>query len=141
MPLPCFVYGVSLDPSRLEACAPDASFDRVAHLPTHRLAFSPGGAPVVVEDDGHTVWGAVFEVGPGRVDAIAREEGMETGRSIEATAVDRDGGRISVVAVTGPDGGHPSESVVDHMLAGARHWDLPAGWIMGLEDLVDPFEL
>lgn len=138
--LRCFVYGVTLDPARLSGCAPDAVLDRIAHLPAHRLAFSPAGAPVVVGDEGHTVWGGIFEITEDQLDALASEEYDGSGVRVDATAVDREGERIPVVVYSAQDGGEADDEVVAHMIAGARHWQLPAGWIVGLEELVDPFE-
>lgn len=134
------MYGTALDPARLSQCAPDATLDRVAHLPSHRLSFAPSGAPVVVEDDGHTVWGVVFSIPEDQVDALREEEFAGAGIRLETTAVDRGGERIPVVAFSDDDGGRPTETAIERMIEGARHWKLPAGWIVGLEDLLDPFE-
>lgn len=133
----CFIYGSLLDPTLLRAASPGATFDRIAHLPSFRLGFSLAGRPVVVADEGHTVWGGIFAVPEDELGAIARQRG-ET--SFSAWAVDRSGARTEVELFSSEDGGRPDEAEVNHMLAGARHWDLPAGWVVGLEDLIDPFE-
>lgn len=134
------MYGASLDPDRLEAAAPDAEFDRIAHLPEHRLSFSPSGAPVVVADEHHTVWGAVFVVPATQTEALLDPELDGDAGWTSAVAVDRNGERLPVEVPSAPDGGRPNETSVDRMLAGARHWGLPTGWVVGLEDLLDPFE-
>lgn len=134
----CFIYGSLLDPALLKEAAPAASFDRIAHLPSFRLGFSPAGTPVVVADEGHTVWGGIFAVRQHELAAIGR---ARPGASpLSAWAVDRGGARREVQLFSSPDGGRPNESEVAHMLNGARHWKLPAGWVIGLEDLIDPFE-
>ncbi len=136
----CFVYGRLLDPSLLAKAAPGASFDRIAHLPAHRLAFSESGEPVIVGDEGHTVWGAVFVVPDDQLDALGEAEASKSTRRATTQAVDREGERVEVVVFSAPAGGRPDEAKVGHMVQGARRWELPAGWVVGLEDLLDPFE-
>lgn len=135
----CFLYGALLDPSIIAAVAPHASFERIAHLPAHRLAFAVSGTAVVVPDEGHTVWGGVFTVSDADLAAIAQAR-AEPDAPNPAWAVDREGDRFEVLIFSGVDGGNASEVEVDHMVRGARHWELPAGWVVGLEDLIDPFE-
>lgn len=135
----CFLYGILLDPSLLAEVAPGARFERIAHLPAHRLAFALSGTAVVVPDEGHTVWGGVFTVSAADVAAIAAAH-KEFTDPTPAWAVDREGDRFEVLVFSGPDGGKPDENEVTHMVAGARHWELPAGWVVGLEELIDPFE-
>ena len=135
----CFLYGPILDPARLESVAPEATFDRIAHLPAHRLAFAPDGAPVVVADDGHTVWGGVFSVPDGRINDLAGASFADPVVT-SSWAVDRDGNRLEVALVSAADGGQATPEAVEDMVTGARHWGLPTGWIVGLEDLLDPFE-
>ncbi len=135
----CFLFGAFLDPSVLDQVAPAASFERIAHLPAHRLGFSESGVAVVVPDEGHTVWGGVFRISDDAMTALvaAHPGGIEPST---AWAVDREGDRFEVTVFTAADGGSPAEDQVDHMVRGARHWELPAGWVVGLEDLIDPFE-
>lgn len=113
-------------------------FERIAHLPAHRLGFDPSGAAVVVADEGHTVWGGVFTMDEAEVDQVAAIHADHDAET--AWAVDREGDRFEVLVFSGRDGGRAGERAVAHMLAGARHWNLPAGWVVGLEDLIDPFE-
>jgi len=133
-----FVYGALLDPALLAGTIPDAVFERIAHLPAHRLGFARDGDPVVVADEGHTVWGGVFTVTDAGLAALATE--YSDRHPSTAWAVDREGDRFEVVVFSGDDGGRAGEAAVTHMLAGARHWELPTGWVVGLEDLIDPFE-
>lgn len=137
----CFVYGPLLDPDALARLAPTANFERVAHLPEHRLGFTASGHPVVVADDGHTVWGCVFEMSPDELESVVDSRHHPGTTRVTGWAVDRDGDRTLVDFVSGPDGGTPDPERVASMVRGARHWELPAGWIVGLEDLIDPFEL
>jgi hypothetical protein len=135
----CFLFGIYLDPSLLGEIAPTANFERIAHLPAHRLGFSESGVPIVAPDEGHIVWGGVFTVSDADLAVIAAHHEGEA-KPMTAWAVDRDGDRFEVVVFSGPDGGQAGEKEIAHMVRGARHWELPAGWVVGLEDLIDPFE-
>jgi hypothetical protein len=119
--------------------APAARFDRIAHLPAHRLGFNEDGQPVAIADEEHTLWGAMFAVPDDQFgDFVSAASGTVTLST--AWAVDRAGERFQVGVLSGTDQGRPDDPVVEHMLTGARHWQLPAGWVAGLEDLIDPYE-
>jgi gamma-glutamylcyclotransferase (GGCT)/AIG2-like uncharacterized protein YtfP len=134
------LFGAFLDPGLLAGVAPDARFERIAHLPAHRLAFSAAGSPLVVPDEAHTVWGGVFRVSVAELAALTDAHAGDTEAAISAWAVDREGDRFEVVVFSGPDGSGAAEDQLGHMVRGARHWELPAGWVVGLEDLLNPFE-
>lgn len=133
-----FLYGPLLDPDLLAETAPGITFERIAHLPAHKLSFSESGTPVVVPEEGHTVWGGVFTADEAQIDAMASAHPDE--ESHVAWAVDREGDRFEVLVFSGKAGGQAGDEAVTHMVQGARHWELPAGWVVGLEDLLDPFE-
>lgn len=123
----------------MSGVAPAARFDRIAHLPAHRLGFNGEGQPVAIPDEEHTLWGAMFSVPDEQFsNFVSAASGPVTVTT--AWAVDRSGERYQVEVLSGDDRGRPRDSVVEHMLAGARHWELPAGWVAGLEDLIDPYD-
>lgn len=139
-----FAYGALLDPDRINRVAPGASFQFIAHYPETKLGFvvngESSGIPTLVKESGHTVWGGVFEIPGAEVEALAKAEEAE-GRNgrFDGQAVDREGNKhhcLAFVSVeeTG-DGPRPKPDYLKAMIKGARHWSLPAGWIMGLEDL------
>ena len=139
-----FAFGSLLDPNRLDAIAPGAEFRFTAHFPEARLAFVDhhelGPVPTLVEDPGHTVWGAVFAVSDSDAEQIAiyeKSEGRVPGWS--PRAVDREGNKhdclVFVADGSRPTDLHPNLEYLTSMLRGARRWSLPAGWIMALEDL------
>lgn len=140
-----FAYAEFLDPERIAAVAPGAQFRFTAHYPETRLAFvSNGTAPVATlhDDAGHTVWGAVFDVPSAEVAALTAAEaagGRVPGWSMKA--VDREGNKYECLTFVSPDppNGHhsPESENLLAMIAGARHWKLPAGWVVGLEDLAE----
>jgi hypothetical protein len=141
-----FAYDASLDPDVMKAMAPGARFLFTAHYPETRLDFVPSTLgetrPTLTRDPGHTVWGAVFEV-PDREVASLIEAVEEEGRApgFDHKAVDREGNKyacLTFVAETHANGAHrPTTEYLETMIKGARHWQLPAGWVMGLEDLAD----
>lgn len=139
-----FAYASLLDPDRIADVAPGSRFLFTAHYPETRLDFylSPenGAVPTLVKEAGNTVWGGVFEIPAEHVDSLTRAEkaeGREPG--FDAKAVDREGNKydcLTFVAAGPPDGHHtPEPGYLESMINGARHWNLPAGWVMGLEDL------
>lgn len=141
-----FAYTAFLDPGRLGEIAPGAEFRFTAHYPETRLAFvvsDTGQAiPSLVRDPEHTVWGAVFEMPADEVDALVAAEQRE-GRKpgFEHKAVDREGNKYDCLTFVAPGRPEteqrPNAEYMKAMISGARHWNLPAGWVMGLEDLAE----
>jgi gamma-glutamylcyclotransferase (GGCT)/AIG2-like uncharacterized protein YtfP len=134
-----FFYDALMEPPRLAEVAPTAQFRFVAHLPETRLCFpQPGGQPSVVPDPGHTVWGAVFEISSKEAAAITSAEAREGREPGMSKAVDREGNKYEVLTHAHPmgkNGEHkPSASYMAAVVAGARNWGLPTGWIAGLEE-------
>ena len=139
-----FVYTARLAPDDLQAVAPSATFEFAAHLAEATLSFSvegngwKGGLPTVVPDPGSTVWGAVFSIPDTEADALDRIEAAEGRHRAETDVIDRSGRRHRVVIhrtidPTGPEL-VPAPAYLDRMLSGSRHWELPIGWIVGLDD-------
>jgi hypothetical protein len=145
-----FAYDASLDPDRMAAVSPGARFLFTAHYPETRLGFVATGVgeprPTLTRDPGHTVWGGVFEIPEtevgGLIEAV-QAEGRVPGFD-DQKAVDREGNKhdcLTFVASNPPNGQLlPTTEYLEAMIRGARHWNLPAGWVMGLEDLAEgPF--
>jgi hypothetical protein len=138
-----FAYGSFLNPGRIGVVAPNARFLFTAHFPETRLVFvdsdEVSGLPSLVPETGHTVWGGVFEIPDDEVAALTDAEEAE-GRVAdwEIKAVDREGNKydcLTFVAKASPNrDARPTRHELDSMIEGARHWSLPAGWVMGLED-------
>ena len=98
------------------------------------------GLPSLVAESGNTVWGGIFDVPDSEVGALTdAEEGEGRVAGWDVKAVDREGNKhdcLTFVAKASPNGEHhPEQGHLDSMIRGARHWSLPAGWVMGLEDL------
>ncbi len=139
-----FAYTDLLDPERLEQVAPGAQFRFVAHYPETRLAFvernGAGPTPTLLKESGNTVWGGVFEIPSDSIPTLTAAETAE-GRvaGFDVKAVDREGNKYDCLTFVATSelmvAETPPSQYVDQMVRGARHWDLPAGWVMGLEDL------
>lgn len=139
-----FAYASFLDPDRLHEVAPGAEFEFTAHFPETKLDFAPsdevGGLPTLVAEPGNTVWGGVFSIPGEDVQSLIDAEEAEGRVSGWAQkAVDRAGNKhdcLTFVAKGSPNGeARPNSDYLELMVNGARHWSLPAGWVMGLEDL------
>lgn len=137
-----FAYDAHIDPERLTTVAPGAEFAFIAHLPEWRMEYSiangKGGLPSVRPLAGNTVWGAVFTIAEADRKAIDAAEASEGRVPVTAQAMDREGRRHEVLThVSGNGEGkerRPETRYVRHMVAGARHWKLPAGWVASLEE-------
>lgn len=124
--------------------APGATFEFVAHLHEWAMEFPisgngwKGGLPTVNPNQGDTVWGAVFTVPSNEMAALDAVESEEHRQRDIVEAIDRTRGRHQVATHRASDIGtkplHPAPDCVALMLAGSRHWELPAGWIVRLED-------
>lgn len=145
-----FAYTSILNPYKMKAEAPSAEFRFIAHLPETKLIFPhtaegiAGSLPSVLPEPGNTVWGALFLVDKPALKGITASESLE-GRSItyEFKAVDREGKRHSVVTHVFEGGSgsldeDPNRDYMSRIVNGARHWSLPAGWVAGLNEYVDP---
>jgi gamma-glutamylcyclotransferase (GGCT)/AIG2-like uncharacterized protein YtfP len=141
-----FAYTSMIDPDEIARVAPGARFHLIAHLPEAKMLFEmangrwPGAIPTVVAEEGNSVWGAVFEVTKAQLAAIDAEE-ARNGRvpTQEFSAVDREGRRYRVATHVVADGtsAEPDHDYLEHMLAGCRHWDLPMGWMLNIEDILE----
>jgi hypothetical protein len=128
--------------------APNAEFCFIAHLPEWGLEFPitdstwDGALPAIIPEPGSTVWGAVYEIGKTDLAQLDEIETKECRAAQTVEAMDRTGKRHKVLVhlldgATSPNGngsGHPSSEYLSLMLAGSRHWNLPVGWIAGLEE-------
>jgi hypothetical protein len=140
-----FAYTSLLDPERMSVAAPGARFLFAAHYPETRLVFVANGSgpvPTLIEVAGSTVWGGVFEIPAGDIAQLTRAE-AEEGRAPgwEPKAIDRAGNKhdcLTFVSEVPPtETSLPTSAYLDAMIRGARHWKLPAGWVVGLEDLAE----
>jgi len=139
-----FAYTALIDPDRMAAVSPDASFGFIAHLSDWGLSFPiegngwVGALPSAAPATGSTVWGVVYAVPDRDRPSLDTAEAAEGRSGLQVEAIDRSGKRHAVTAYVADQGpstaADPSPDYVALMLNGSRHWSLPAGWIVGLED-------
>jgi gamma-glutamylcyclotransferase (GGCT)/AIG2-like uncharacterized protein YtfP len=133
-----FAYGSNLDAEQMRARCPSArGLDRAA-LADHRLEFThystrwQGGAADVVPAPGSTVWGVVYEMGPGD---FAKLDHFESGYDRIELEVDAPGlGRLRVTSYTVRDKGAfpPHPVYLEKMLRWGARWRLPGVYLAEL---------
>lgn len=147
-----FAYGSNMDPKQMRCRCPSARCVGVACLRDHRLAFSRRsrtwkcGVADAVPAPGRRVWGVVYCIDPKEVSQLDRYEGYGPGRRRNAYRRractvhldDKDASPLAVqtyFAVPQDNPPPPGRSYMERLLAGARHWKLPAAYIAELEDI------
>ena len=142
-----FAYNARISPEQMAEVAPTAEFRFIAHLPEWGLEFPitnstwDGALPAIAPEPGSTVWGAVYDfvkTDLAQLDVVVLRVSRRP-RTVEA--MDRTGKRHQVLvhlldgASPNGNGSHsPSSRYLELMVAGSRHWNLPVGWIAGLEE-------
>ena len=139
-----FAYTALILPEQMAKVAPRAAFEFIAHLPEWGLSFESvgngwgGGLPTAVPAPGSTVWGAVYAIGQDELPGIDTVESKEGRGATEIDAIDRVGKRYRVKTHTADASSHPSlepsHRYLEIMMRGSRHWGLPVGWVIGLQD-------
>jgi len=147
-----FAYGSNLDEDQMVDRCQSAKYIGHACLKGYRLDFTrfsnERGCAVadVVEEEGSEVWGVIYEIREEDCKELDRYEDYRPGRAKKENAYNReiievfencDPGRPRKVSIyiankqTNP--GHPSKEYLDHILKGARHFDLPGSYIEMLD--------
>ncbi|WP_445681173.1 gamma-glutamylcyclotransferase family protein [Radicibacter daui] len=153
-----FAYGSNLDPEQMLARCPGHEFVAVAGLADHRLTFprfSTGrrcGVAGIEPEAGANVWGVIYRLTTENHAALRGFEGYDPGRpaaenhygETRLTLTGRGGERyedvLSYIATPMAGGPFlPDAAYHGHILRGARHWQLPAAWIVFLE-AIEPLE-
>jgi gamma-glutamylcyclotransferase len=146
-----FAYGSNMDWKQLHDRCPMAEFMFKATLPDYALKFTHqriknrGGAADVVECQGEIVWGVIYQLNDLDLRGLYSSEGYQPGRTRNSYApisvtVYRDGASDFPVTATtftvcrklAPHQ-KPSREYLDHILAGAKHWNLPNDYQMMLQ--------
>lgn len=148
-----FAYGSNLDWTQMHGRCPGAVKMSVAVLPKHRLAFthlSRGrdcGVADVIEDSDAEVWGVVYEITDADRESLDKSEGYK--RTSDSGAYLWRPKRVLiadwaeqaldvfayVVARPQLSGYLPSRAYVGQIIAGARHWQLPAAYLITLSKI------
>ncbi len=131
-----FAYASNMHPGQMNKRAPGAVFVARARLPDHTLVFPrhsdfwEGGVGSFVPAPGQSVWGVVYEITHQDKEGLDRYEGVRQGAYdwIEVEVMTEASLALKVMTYKATAQGHyrPSAKYVEHILEGARHWDLSA---------------
>jgi gamma-glutamylcyclotransferase (GGCT)/AIG2-like uncharacterized protein YtfP len=147
-----FAYGSNLASRVIEGWCPGARFLGPARLDGFRLAFLrrsarwKAGAADVVEAPGHAVWGALYAVTRGELEALDRKEFVaDSGYRRRTVTVLVEGAELRAATYEVVDKAQdeltPRSDYLALMLEGARERGLPSHWIAELEALPARFGL
>jgi gamma-glutamylcyclotransferase len=139
-----FAYGSNMDAERMRAHCPTSRRVDFACLHGHRLAFTrrsvvsgTGVADVVAASRG-VVWGVLYEVGDGDLEALDRKEGNGWAYAREQKSVtlaaDRSVQSATVYTVLAkePSEVQPSREYLERLIAAAEAHGLPGEYIATL---------
>jgi gamma-glutamylcyclotransferase len=148
-----FAYGSNMSWDQMRDRCPSARFDSIVRAEGYRLAFTrfsknwQCGVADIVASTGSNVWGVVFEIPDDEVNVLDTSEGYSPGRAREKNAYERrqldvfrQGSNASATTVwtyvvvnklKSPP--KPSAVYKAIILAGGRHWKLPANYLEELE--------
>jgi hypothetical protein len=135
MPL-YFAYGSNMDRDAMRRRCPASRPVGVAKLPRHRFLISADGYATVARDPRRTVLGVVWDLALSDIPALDRYESIGTGlyTKISQPVVLPDGAKRALVYVgrtVRP--GKPRPGYLEGVLAAARSWSLPEGYLYELE--------
>jgi gamma-glutamylcyclotransferase len=138
-----FAYGSNLSSAQMHASCPGHRFLGPARLDGRRLEFRRrsrrwgGGAADIAVAPAESVWGALYELPDGAVDALDAREGAGFAYRRIEVEVDRDGERVAAVAYEVADKEPaelpPTAGYVEALIGGARERGLPETYVAWLE--------
>jgi hypothetical protein len=149
-----FAYGSNMDWSQMKERCPFAQFVCRAKLPLHRLAFTLRscrrrcGVADILRDETKDVWGVVYELPDSELENLDKDEDFNTGRPDDENKYTREDHHVwregdakqplLVALYRGhpqPNPPLPDRDYKNLIVAGARHWQLPADYIQELESM------
>jgi cation transport regulator ChaC len=148
-----FAYGSNMNWDQMRDRCPSTRFDSIVRADGYQLAFTrfsknrQCGVADIVANAGSRVWGVVFEIPDDEVNVLDQSEGYSPGRAREKNAYERrqlnvfrqvsNASPITVwtyvVVNKLKSSPKPSAEYKATILAGARHWKLPADYVEELE--------
>lgn len=138
-----FAYGSNLASAEMDLACPGYRFLGPARLDDRRLEFRRrsrrwgGGAADLARAPGESVWGALYELPGGGLEALDAKEGVGFAYRRIEVRVDRDGATFSAVAYEverkEPEEVPPTAGYLGALLGGARERGLPDAYVRVLE--------
>jgi len=149
-----FAYGSNMHSDQMKCRCPLAKFVCRAKLPKHRLAFTlksvtrDCGVADVLFDQAKNVWGVVYELPDNELKNLDKKEGYAPGKPNDQNEYTREDhyvwreGDVTRQLLVALYRGHPqldpplpSYDYKELIVAGAKHWNLPAEYIRQLESI------
>jgi gamma-glutamylcyclotransferase (GGCT)/AIG2-like uncharacterized protein YtfP len=146
VPIRYFAYGSNMSAASMQDLSPGHRYLGVAELPNHRLAFTRRsvrtgtGVADILAIDGHSVWGALYELDDPHLAELDRKEGNGWAYTRTPVRVRLDGVRDGAerkafaYAVILPEETEvaPSAEYLDGLLQAARERGLPEDYVATL---------
>lgn len=136
-------YGKNLDPALMALIAPHSPQRGTGWLVNWRLTFGgeelggDGARTTVVEDPGHQVFVALYDVTPADEQELDGWEGTAIGfyRKLRVRVATMDGDELAwIYVVDGYEGGLPSARVVGHIADAAERAGAPDDYVKWLRE-------
>jgi len=147
MPL-IFAYGSNMDWAQMRERCHSAEYVCIAVLKNHRLAFTRKsinrgcGVSDVLPEEGRNVWGVVYRIPDNEMPHLDSKEGINSHSYVRCSRTVFQNGDESTClsveiyfAVPQNNPPLPNQTYKDLILSGARHWKLPTGYIIELEQI------
>jgi hypothetical protein len=131
-----FAYGSNMDRAIMRKHAPSAAPVGVASLPNHRFVITADGYASVAPSPAQAVYGVLWRLNPRDRVTLDLWENLAGGMyRAESLPVRRPGSlRPALIYVARPRrAGRPKAGYVELVLAAARAWNLPPGYIASLQ--------
>lgn len=140
-----FAYGSNMDEEHMRAHCPTARYIGCARLDAHRLAFtrrsvvSGSGVADVLADPREAVWGVLYDLGDGDLEALDRKEGngwAYARRQKDVIASARGSVKSAIVyevLAKEPSEVPPSGEYLERLIAAAERRGLPGEYVATLK--------
>ena len=131
-----FAYGSNMDRPAMAKRCPQAKPLGIAMIEGYRFAIGSGGYASLARAPGNCVHGVLWRLTPRDLAALDAYESVDTGLYRRAVLPVRVGGwttRALLYLGRRPGQGRPRRNYLQSVIAAARDWKLPPGYIARLE--------
>jgi gamma-glutamylcyclotransferase (GGCT)/AIG2-like uncharacterized protein YtfP len=131
-----FAYGANMNRRAMAKRCPQAKPLGIAMIGGYRFVIGSGGYASLARAPGHCVHGVLWRLTPRNLAALDAYESIDTGLYRRAVLPVRFGGRTSPALLylgRRPGQGRPRRDYLQAVIAAARDWKLPPGYIARLE--------
>jgi gamma-glutamylcyclotransferase (GGCT)/AIG2-like uncharacterized protein YtfP len=131
-----FAYGANMNRRAMAKRCPQAKPLGIAMIGGYRFVIGSGGYASLARAPGHCVHGVLWRLTPRNLAALDAYESIDTGLYRRAVLPVRFGGRTTRALLylgRRPGQGRPRRDYLQSVIAAARDWKLPPGYIARLE--------